>query len=222
MDMDILASLIPLAQRGAMDEDVYLTSNDLAKELHTSQQTANRRLQLLEAEGYITRGGSSRRQLIRITPLGTSALKELFHSLYVLFSQEQNEATLRGKLISGMGEGKYYISHAGYRNQFINKMGFSPYPGTLNIKLDEENLARFQSALQKLMFIKIERFTSEHRSYGAVKAYKATIGNKIEGAVIIPYRTHHQSNIIEIIAPVFLRKELQIQEGGIVDVTLYG
>jgi riboflavin kinase len=72
------------------------------------------------------------------------------------------------------------------------------------------------------MFIKIESFTTEHRSFGAVKAYKATIGNKIEGAVIIPYRTHHQSNIIEIIAPVFLRKELQIQEGGIVDVTLYG
>ncbi len=222
MDMDILASLIPLAQRGALEEDIYLTSNDLAVELGTSQQTANRRLQMLEAQGYITRGGSSRRQLIRITPEGTMALKELFHSLYMLFSDEQKEVAIRGKLISGMGEGKYYISHSGYRNQFVNKMGFSPYPGTLNIKLDEENLARFQTALQKLMFIKIESFTTEHRSFGAVKAYRAAIGNRIDGAIIIPYRTHHQSNIIEIIAPVFLRKDLQIQEGDIVDVIMYG
>lgn len=222
MDIEMLASLIPLARRGAIKDDIYLTSTELAQDLETSQQTANRRLQQLEAEGYIVRSGTSRRQQVHITPAGIECLKELFHALYDLFSEEHREITLRGRLLSGMGEGKYYISNPGYRNQIISKMGFSPYPGTMNIRLDEQSLARFQSAVQRFLFTKIEGFTTEARTFGAVKAFRANIGNKIDGAVIIPYRTHHQSNIIEIIAPLYLRKELGINEGDLVDVTVYG
>ncbi|MHC1598465.1 MAG: DUF120 domain-containing protein [Candidatus Methanofastidiosia archaeon] len=222
MELEIIASLIPLAKRGALDDKIYLNSNEFAKDLKTSQQTANRRLQILEKMEYITRTGSSRRQQIQLTDVGKMKVKELFFDLYNIFSEQEHEVTIRGRLISGMGEGKYYISRPGYRNQFINKMGFSPYPGTFNIILDDKNLARFQGGISKLLFITLEEFRTEDRTFGAVKTYKATINNKVDGAIIMPYRTHHDKNIIEIVAPNFLRKELGTKEGDIIDVTMYG
>ena len=44
---------------------------------------------------------------------------------------------MRGRVVGGLGQGQYYISRKGYRHQFIQKLGFVPFPGTLNIKLDE-------------------------------------------------------------------------------------
>ncbi|HOP09128.1 MAG TPA: DUF120 domain-containing protein, partial [Candidatus Methanofastidiosa archaeon] len=133
MDQEDLFSLVALARKGAMDGHIYITSNELAKMIDTSQQTANRRLQELEKSGYIIRTGTSRRQQVLITDEGKLKLKELFFTLYNIFSEEKNEITFIGKLITGMGEGKYYISRPGYRNQIINKLGFVPYPGTFNI-----------------------------------------------------------------------------------------
>ncbi|MBN1785984.1 MAG: CTP-dependent riboflavin kinase [Candidatus Methanofastidiosa archaeon] len=222
MDQEDLVSLIPLAKIGAMDDYVYITSNELALLIGTSQQTANRRLQMLEKSGYLIRTGTSRRQQVKITDEGKLKLKELYFTLYNIFSQDKNEITIIGKLVTGMGEGKYYISRPGYRNQFANKFGFLPYPGTFNIILDDENHARLQSGLNKLIYIRIDGFQTEDRTFGAVKAYKAQIENNIEGALIIPYRTHHKKNIIEIIAPTFLRKELGINEGDNVKITVYG
>lgn len=217
-----MASLIPLAKRGAIEKKVYLTSGELAQDLGTSQQTANRRLQMLEEKGYIERMGSPRRQQVVLTEKGATKMRELFFTLYNIFSTSENEITIRGRLVTGMGEGKYYISQHGYRNQFIQKLGFSLYPGTFNVKLDDNNLARFNAAMEKLSFIPIEGFKTEDRSFGAVKAYKAKIGNKIDGAVIIPYRTHHDENIVEIVAPTYLRKALAVNEGDAIDITIYG
>jgi len=222
MDQEDLYSLMSLARKGAMEDFIYITSNELAKMIDTSQQTANRRLQVLEKAGFIIRTGTSRRQQVKITEDGKIKLKDLFFTLYNIFSEEKNEVTVIGRLITGMGEGKYYISRPGYRNQIINKLGFVPYPGTFNIMLDDENLAKLQASLKKLIHIKIEAFQTEDRTFGAVKAFKAQVENSIEGALIMPYRTHHKNNIVEIIAPTFLRKDLSINEGDNVKLTVYG
>jgi len=222
MELEEIVSLIPLAKRGAINGSIYLTSNELAEDLDTSQQTANRRLQMLERKGYISRTGSSRRQQVEITDAGRSRVKELFYTLYNIFSEDDNEISVIGRLITGMGEGKYYISRPGYRNQIITKMGFSPYPGTFNLVLDDENMAKFQAGISRLLFIKLDAFQTEDRTFGAVKAYKSLIENRIEAAIIIPYRTHHKNNIIEIVAPSFLRKELSVKEGDMVRLTVLG
>ena len=44
---------------------------------------------------------------------------------------------LKGKIVTGLGKGQYYISRDGYRTQFNLKLGFDPSPGTLNLKLAE-------------------------------------------------------------------------------------
>ena len=46
------------------------------------------------------------------------------------------ELDVTGVLFSGLGEGAYYIMIKGYRKQFQSKLGFDPFPGTLNLRLD--------------------------------------------------------------------------------------
>jgi len=70
-----------------------------------------------------------------------------------------------GRVVGGLGQGQYYISRKGYRNQFFQKLGFVPFPGTLNIKLDEP----FNPGPHQIL---IEGFREEERSLGNAGAIR--------------------------------------------------
>jgi len=61
--------------------------------------------------------------------------------------------------------------------------------------------------------IEIEGFESENRTFGPVKCYPAIIENKAKGALISALRRHYDASVIEVIAPVFLRKHLKLKDG---------
>jgi len=58
------------------------------------------------------------------------------------------------------------------------------------------------------------------RTYGAVKAFRARIRG-IESAVVMPERTHHPSDVIEVVAPVKLRDVLGLRDGDRVEIEIY-
>jgi riboflavin kinase len=120
---------------------------------------------------------------------------------------------LEGVVFTGLGEGAYYISKERYRKQFIEKLGFEPYPGTLNLKLTTDYDVKTRSELEAYPAVEIEGFKNEDRTFGPVKCYPVTIDNKVKGALILALRSHYDTSVIEIIAPVFLRKHLKLKDG---------
>ena len=120
---------------------------------------------------------------------------------------------LKGKLITGLGEGQYYISRDGYRKQFNLKLGFDPFPGTLNLKLAEPFL---QSEADS---IKIEGFMDENGTFGGCNCYRVMIGD-IKGAIVRPERSSYPPNLVEIIAPVHIRKALNLKDGDDLEIIL--
>jgi len=122
---------------------------------------------------------------------------------------------LRGKVASGLGEGRYYISREGYRRQFSEKLGFDPSPGTLNLKLDEP------FTIEDSDSIEIEGFSDEGRSFGGCRCLPAEVGG-VRGAVVRPERTGYPPDLLELIAPVNLREALSLSDGDEVDVVLVG
>lgn len=116
---------------------------------------------------------------------------------------------------SGMGEGAYYISLPPYREQVNEKLGFYPFPGTLNIKLQDDG-PDIRKKLNELPGIGLEGFMKEGRSFGEDLCYPCTIGG-LEGAVIVPERGHYR-DVLEVISPWHLRKELELREGSRVSV----
>jgi riboflavin kinase, archaea type len=120
---------------------------------------------------------------------------------------------LKGKVITGLGVGQYYISRDGYRKQFNLKLGFDPSPGTLNLKLAEP----FPKT--ETDYIKIEGFVDESGTFGGCKCYRVMIGD-IKGAIVRPERSNYPPNLIEVIAPVYLRKALNLKDGNELEMIL--
>ena len=113
---------------------------------------------------------------------------------------------LAGIVAKGLGEGAFFMSMEHYRNEIRKKLGFDAYPGTLNIKVDRN------PSFEGLNKIKIEGYKEKNKKFGGASCYKAKLKG-IEGAVIVPDLTRHDKGIIEFIAPVYLRSELNLKDG---------
>jgi len=207
--------LLELAKEGALN-GLMITSKTLGQILGVSQQSASRYLVTLEKEGLIQRTVSAFGQKITITSKGKQLLHELHFELEKALSISFAYITLEGEVVSGLGEGRYYISLPGYCTQAIENLGFKPFPGTLNLKLATfREFQKFQQ-LRQIPAIKLEPFSADGRTYGYVDCYMVLINDQVEGAIIRSERTHHGENIIEIISPFNLREHLTLQDGSIV------
>ncbi len=211
--MDIL-SLKRLALLGAHNKPVGLSSVEFASHIDGSPQTAARKLKNLEDEKLISRQILHNGQLISITKKGIFALQNELNDYHEIFSGNGTKRILSGKVITGLGEGQYYISLEGYRTQFREKLGFDPYPGTLNLKLDSQSIEIRKRISANT---RISGFTDQNRTFGSGSCFNVRISD-IKGAVITPERTHYPEDIIEVIAPLNLRDYLNIKDGSVVHV----
>ncbi|HWH09061.1 MAG TPA: DUF120 domain-containing protein [Candidatus Thermoplasmatota archaeon] len=205
-----------LAKIGGLHDYVYTSSGELATRIAVSQQTASRKiLELLDA-GLIVRRMGTRKQLIRLSPAGIEVLRREFADYRALF-QSGEQAHIRGKVVRGLGEGRYYISREGYRKAFSSLLGFDPYPGTLNVEVEPLDREKVQE-IKDLDGLLIPEFQSEGRTFGAVKCFRADIMG-LEAAAIFPLRSHHV-NVLELISPHHLRERLTLSDGAEVQVRI--
>ncbi len=209
-----LFTLLKLAEMGAHRRTAKISTEYLARKLEMSQQTASRHLIELENQGWIRRAITPEGCLIKITDTGVRELKRLYSNLrFLIEAAYPPSVTLEGVVFTGLGEGAYYITRGHYRKQFMEKLGFVPYPGTLNLKLTTDYDVKSYSELEAYPAIEIEGFKSENRTFGSVKCYPVIIENKAKGALISALRSHYDASVIEVIAPVFLRKHLNLKDG---------
>ena len=210
----VFFTLFKLAEMGASRRTVKVSTEYLAERIGLSQQTASRHLIHLEKKGWISRTITPEGCLVKITESGVGELKKLYSSLQAVFEAAYpHSVTIEGVLFTGLGEGAYYITRDGYRKQFIEKLGFDPYPGTLNLKLTTDYDMKTRAELESYPAVEIQGFKGKTRTFGPVKCYPAVINNKVKGAVVTALRSHYNSSVIEIIAPYYLRDKLELKDG---------
>ncbi|MFX1294618.1 MAG: DUF120 domain-containing protein [Promethearchaeota archaeon] len=214
-------ALFTLANLGAY-KVIEISSIEFAEKIGVSQQTASRRLKHLEKIEWITRIISHKGQSIRITEKGLEMLHKIYLLLNGIFEKRPQDIKIKGVLFSGMGEGAYYIAQKGYIEQFEKKLGFNPYPGTLNLRLINQPDLQIRRLLESDSFsgIKIEGFKNQDRTFGPVKGFRVKINDTIEGALLLIKRTHYHEGILEIIAPKFLREEFNLKDGDEVRISI--
>ncbi len=120
---------------------------------------------------------------------------------------------VKGRVFSGLGQGGYFTQLDWVKQQCQDKLGFTPYPGTLNLRVDREYLA----VIEKLREGEGVAILSPSADFCPAKGYPISIGG-IEAAIIAPDAEHytdelHPSDVIEIIAPVNIKKALSIADG---------
>ena len=200
-----LKLMLLLAKKGAIGEKKRMTVRGLAEELGASPQTVLRLLDELEEEGLIHKVITGRKTYLEISENGLKFLEELCDKVYDAIYR----GIIIGEVISGIGEGAYYVKH--YAPLIEEYLGFTPYPGTLNVSVIFPKT--IFDALCGAKPITIPGFVREGRTFGDVKAYRVHI-NGIEGAIVIPSRTIHPPKIAEVVAPICLREALNLRDGS--------
>ena len=210
----LLETLKILALQGGTRHSVHISSTELAEKLEISQQSASRHIINLEKENYIQKSYAQGGQIVNINEKGIAILRKEFTEYGLIFGTERNVEML-GTLETGLGEGGYYISKGGYMKQFNQKLSWEPYKGTFNLRLNDDEVPKIE-AMKAAEGILIEGFEEEGRTFGKAWVFKCTLenGNKVieNCAIISPKRTHYK-RVVEIISPVFLRKELDVKDG---------
>ena len=217
--MDDIKYLKTLALLGADQKPVKISAKELEKKLTASDKTISRNLKLLEEKKLISRDVGSFGQIIQILPPGMKLLSKEFADYKKIFHVKEN-FELEGIVVSGLGEGQYYISIDGYMSQFQEKLGFTPFPGTLNVKIGE-HCFDLRKKMEGLSYTVIDGFSDGKRTYGASDCYNAEI-NGVSCFIIVPERTHYETDLLEIIAPVKMREVLKLKDGDEVTVIVGG
>lgn len=196
---------------------VISSTKELAERTELSQQSVSRYLIILEKQGYIARK--------RIKNGEEIILKE---KTFQEFNKEKNELEfilnkdrvieVEGIVFSGMGEGSYYMSRNKYIEGVIKYLGFRPYPGTLNIRINDE-FSFLSVIIPSINGFSVQSFEEDGRKFGGIKLLRAEFSNERCG-IVIPERTHY-NGVLEIISENKLREKYSIKDNDKIKVKIF-
>ncbi len=127
---------------------------------------------------------------------------------------------IRGTVFSGLGQGGFFTQLDWVKQQFQHKLGFVPFPGTLNLKVDQESV----DVVNKLRAREGIDIVPPSPDFCQAKSFPISIRG-IGAAIVLPEAEHftkdvHSSDVIEVIAPVNIKKTLSIQDGDQLTITI--
>jgi riboflavin kinase, archaea type len=217
-----IATIIELMSRGAKDSPVPLTTIELAQKLGKSQQVVSKHLEELERDGMIERFRRGRKTYVKLSDQGAQKFSNLYSTLHKVFGMKGSSFEVEGVVFSGLGEAAYYVSQDGYNKQFVAKLGFEPFPGTLNLRLESTVDREIRRQLiSGNGSIQIEGFKDGKRTFGGAQCFRAKIADKLPAAVILIERTIYDDSVLELIAPVNLRRVMKLKDGTRVRVRIF-
>lgn len=121
---------------------------------------------------------------------------------------------LEGEVTTGRKKAQKFLSLEPYKDRIEEKTGIRPFPGTLNIEVNEEKHQEFREEKEEE---RIEGFTYEEEDYGGLELYTVKIEG-LEAALLDIDRADHGDEVAEIIASEKLRAELGLEDGDKVNI----
>lgn len=122
--------------------------------------------------------------------------------------------TIKGVVVSGVGQGGYFTQLEWVKSQCLEKLGFIPYPGTFNIKVDPAYL----SLLDGIKRGKGIEILPPSADFCHARSYKVSLEGK-EAAVILPLVDNYPPDILEVVSPLRLKEALALKDGDRVALT---
>jgi len=107
--------LFLLLKKGAHLKPIKISTTLIADALGMSQQNVSRKLILLTQLGQVERTNKG----LLLTTEGASTLHGIYSDLKSVF-EPNNKIQIIGTIISGVGDGKYYLSLDGYKTPIKN------------------------------------------------------------------------------------------------------
>ncbi|MGI0132458.1 MAG: DUF120 domain-containing protein [Thermoplasmata archaeon] len=203
-----------LAAAGGIRTPVVITSREVGGMIGVSQQAADRHLVTLAERGLLERTLAARRQRLVLSPAAVDLLRREYHGYRRIF-EGPGRLSFTGHVVSGLGEGRYYLSQPGYVVQFNERLGYTPYPGTLNVRVEASDLLRV-GGMKHWNGIRIDGFTASGRTFGGAMCYAGRLSGR-PAHLIVPDRTHYQ-DVVEFVAAECLRDAMGLKDEDSVSV----
>lgn len=124
-------------------------------------------------------------------------------------------ARVRGIVRSGRGDARGFTQLDWVREQFRDKLGFDPFPGTLNV---EATGGATPEALRTARSVVIEPAPG----FCAARCYRVRVNGSVDAVWIVPEVADYPTAQMELIAPVSLRDTLRLKDGELVTVRIEG
>jgi CTP-dependent riboflavin kinase len=124
--------------------------------------------------------------------------------------QAEEQLVLSGTVFSGTRRAAFFTQLDWVKSQCLHQLGFEPFPGTLNLRLAEQDKPL---ASRVLNFPGLPLVPPDGTSC-AGRVYPVCIGT-IPGAIVLPEESVrvHDAGVLEILAPVSLRETLHLEDG---------
>jgi CTP-dependent riboflavin kinase len=124
---------------------------------------------------------------------------------------------ITGKIVSGIKQGAFFTQLEWVREQCLKKMGFTPWPGTLNLEIPMDSI----DVLEGLKPEEGIELVPPDSQYCSGRVVPVSVEG-IAGAIVLPAEDVrvHGKNIIEIISPKRLKEVLGVEDGDVVTLTI--
>ncbi|MHA2099491.1 MAG: DUF120 domain-containing protein [Candidatus Kariarchaeaceae archaeon] len=127
---------------------------------------------------------------------------------------------IEGYIVSGTGRGSKFITMPVYSRIFSRLLNATPYPGTLNIKLDQEYVNLVNQYFR--IGTKYDNLVTNGKTTGGIILNHFFYDNDNENSICIgvrPLLTSHETNVLEIVSQHYLRQKLNLKDDS--RLTLY-
>ena len=126
---------------------------------------------------------------------------------------------LSGRLATGIGMGTSFTQLPWAKEQFVERVGVDPFPGTINVIIDDSESMPVWVRLKQTDGIRMENPNDGPHDCDA-KCWRVSINGKIDGAIVFPVVPDYPNAQVEVIAPVGVRDALGIEDGDAVTLTI--
>ena len=124
---------------------------------------------------------------------------------------------ITGKIVSGAKQGAFFTQLEWVREQCLKKLGFTPWPGTLNLEIPRESM----SLIEEMKPEEGLELVPPDSNFCSGRVFPISVEG-ITGAIVLPAEDVrvHGKNIIEIISPKRLKEALGVKDGDWVTLTI--
>ena len=127
------------------------------------------------------------------------------------------ELVIKGCVFTGRGEGRFFVALDWVQEQVEAKLGFKPFPGTLNLKVLPED----REAVKRLSEAEAAIIEPPSRGFCRGRCYKALLNDSVDVAIVVPEVEGYPEDQLEVIAPQPLREALGLRDGDLVALKVY-
>jgi len=129
----------------------------------------------------------------------------------------EKDVVLRGRVVSGARRAAQFTRLEWVESQCAEKLGFRPYPGTLNIELLPEDLSAFRMIKSNPSM----ELMPPDPSFCTATIIPVSLGH-VSGALVVPAEEVriHGPDTVEVIAPVAVREALGLKDGDEISIVV--